>query len=78
MGGVARPFSPEAALKRALRAHLRNLGFTKDEAGDLVLPSVGKDMIRKMHRGQRREKLAAAQSFLGSVPNQHLAPAAPF
>lgn len=64
MGGVARPFSPEAALKRALRAHLRNLGFTKDESGDLVLPGVGKEMIRKMHRGQRREKLAAAQSFL--------------
>lgn len=64
MGGVAQPFSPEAALKRALRAHLRNLGFTKDEAGELVLPGAGKDMIRKMHRGQRRERLAGAQSFL--------------
>jgi hypothetical protein len=64
MGTVVRPFSPEAALKRALRAHLRNLGFTKDEEGELVLPGVGKDMIRKMHRGQRRERLAAAQTFL--------------
>jgi len=64
MGGIARPFSPDAALKRAIRSHLRTLGFTKDDAGDLVLPGVGKDMIRNMHRGQRREKLAAAQNFL--------------
>jgi hypothetical protein len=64
MGGVAQPFSQEAALKRALRAHLRNLGFTKDEHGELVLPGVSKDVIRKMHRGQRRERLATAQPFL--------------
>ena len=64
MGTVARPFSPEAALKRALRAHLRNLGFTKNEDGELVLPGVGKETIRKMHRGQRRERLIAAQDFL--------------
>lgn len=64
MGGVARPFGAEAALKRALRAHLRNLGFTKNADGDLVLPGVGKEMIRKMHRGQRRERLASAQGFL--------------
>lgn len=64
MGSIARPFSPDAALKRAVRSHLRNLGFTKDDAGDLVLPGAGEDMIRKMHRGQRREKLAAAQDFL--------------
>ena len=64
MSGIAKPFSPEASLKRSLRAHLRQLGFTKDEAGDLVLPGVGKDMIRRMHRGQRRERLSAAQPFL--------------
>lgn len=64
MGGVARPFDPEAALKRALRAHLRMLGFSKDGSGELVLPGAGKDMIRKMHRGQRRERLAASKNFL--------------
>lgn len=64
MGGIARPFSQEAALKRALRSHLRNLGFAKDESGDLVLPGVGKDVIRKMHRCQRRERLASSQRFL--------------
>lgn len=64
MAGIAKPFSPEAALKRSIRDHLRQLGFTKDEAGELVLPGVDKDMIRRMHRGQRRERLAAAQPFL--------------
>lgn len=64
MGAVAQPFSPEAALKRALRAHLRNLGFTKNDDGKLVLPGVDKETIRRMHRGQRRERLVAAQNFL--------------
>jgi len=64
MSGVAKPFSPEAALKRSLRAHLRQLGFAKNDAGELVLPGVGKDVIKRMHRGQRRERLAAAQPFL--------------
>ena len=67
MGGVAQPFGREAALKRALRAHLRSLGFSKDEAGDLVLPGVGKDVIRKMHRSQRRERLTSSQRFLQSA-----------
>lgn len=64
MGGVAKPFSQEAALKRALRVHLKQLGFAKDENGDLVLPGASKEVIRKMHRGQRRERLAAASNFL--------------
>lgn len=64
MSGIATPFSPEAALKRSLRAHLRQLGFTKDKTGELVLPGAGKDMVRRMHRSQRRERLAAAQPFL--------------
>lgn len=72
MAGIAKPFSPEAALKRSLRAHLRQLGFTKDEAGELVLPGAGKDMIRRMHRGQRRERLAAAQPFLARALDRAL------
>ncbi len=72
MSGIAKPFSPEAALKRSLRAHLRQLGFTKDEAGDLVLPGAGKDMIRRMHRSQRRERLAAAQPFLARALDRSL------
>lgn len=64
LGGVAKPFGQEAALKRALRAHLKNLGFTKNEQGDLILPYGGKEVIRKLHRGQRRGRLALAQGFL--------------
>lgn len=61
---IAQPFSAEATLKRALRSHLRTLGFTKDEYGDLVLPDGGKEVVRNLHRSQRRDKLAAAQPFL--------------
>lgn len=63
-GGVAQPFSAEASLKRALRNHLKTLGFTKDANGDLVLPEGGKEIVRNLHRSQRRERLAAAQPFL--------------
>jgi hypothetical protein len=61
---VAQPFSAEATLKRALRNHLRTLGFTKNEEGDLVLPDGGKEVVRNLHRSQRRTKLADAQPFL--------------
>ena len=61
---VAQAFSAEATLKRALRAHLRTLGFTKDVEGTLVLPPGGKEVVRNLHRSQRRAKLAAAQPFL--------------
>lgn len=61
---VVRAFSAEATLKRALRDHLRNLGFTKDDNGDLVLPGEGKEIVRSLHRGQRRERLLAAQTLL--------------
>lgn len=75
-GKVARPFSAEASLKRALRNHLRTLGFTKDGSGDLVLPQGGKEIVRNLHRSQRRERLAAAQPFLArALPRslQHFA-----
>lgn len=61
---VARPFTAEATLKRALRNHLRMLGFTKNSEGELVLPEGGKEIVKNLHRSQRRERLAAAQKFL--------------
>jgi len=61
---VAQPFTAEAKLKHALRQHLRTLGFTKDKNGDLVLPKGGKEVVRNLHRSQRRRKLVAAQTFL--------------
>ncbi|QCR00044.1 DUF4338 domain-containing protein [Brevundimonas sp. SGAir0440] len=67
---VAQPFSAEAALKRALRDHLRTLGFTKDDAGDLVLPDGGKEVVRSLHRSQWRAKWTAAQPLLArALPN---------
>ncbi|SJM31989.1 Druantia anti-phage system protein DruA [Mesorhizobium delmotii] len=57
---VAQPFSAEAKLKRALRNHLRTLGFAKDDNGDLVLPDGGKEVVRNLHRSQWREKMTAA------------------
>ncbi|RWP18495.1 MAG: DUF4338 domain-containing protein [Mesorhizobium sp.] len=57
---VAQPFSAEAMLKRALRNHLRTLGFAKDDNGDLVLPDGGKEVVRNLHRSQWREKMTAA------------------
>jgi Domain of unknown function (DUF4338) len=64
---IAKPFSPDAALKRALRQHLKTLGFTKNLVGDLTLPDGGKDIVRRLHRGQRRERLAASSQFLDRV-----------
>lgn len=62
--GVVRPFESRPALKRALRKHFRELGFTKNSRGDLVLPGSGKDIVRSLHRGQRAEKLISANAFL--------------
>lgn len=64
MGGVARPFEKEAALKRAIRRHFKTLGFTKNSEGELVLPGEGKAVVRQLHRAQRRNRLQNAQPFL--------------
>ena len=61
---VARPFDKEAALKRAIRRHFKTLGFTKNSAGELVLPGEGKTVVRQLHRAQRRNRLQDAQRFL--------------
>ena len=62
---VARPFTPEALLKRSIRAHFTRLGFTKANDGTLVLPGTGKDVVRTLHSSQRAERLATSfSSFL--------------
>lgn len=66
-GAVIRPFAPEASIKRALRTHLRDLGFSRDSQGSLVLPEGEKEVIRRLHREQRRERLATARPFLARV-----------
>jgi hypothetical protein len=61
---VARPFTPEALLKRNIRAHFTKLGFTKANDGTLVLPGTGKDVVRTLHGGQRAERLEDSSAFI--------------
>lgn len=63
-GAVARVFSPEAKLKRSIRAHFTKLGFAKANDGTLVLPGTGKDIVRQLHAGQRIERLRDSEKFL--------------
>lgn len=63
---AAEAFTPEARIKRHLRQHLADLGFTKDEAGALVLPDATKDTVRTLHRKQREDKLAENAAFIAA------------
>lgn len=63
-GVVVGAFTPEAKLKRAIRQHFTRLGFKKGKDGTLQLPGQGKDIVRKLHSGQRDEKLRANEIFL--------------
>jgi hypothetical protein len=65
--GVARPFSPEALLKRSIRAHFTRLGFKKANDGSLVLPGIGKDVVRTLHASQRAERLEHSATFVERV-----------
>lgn len=69
---VAKIFTPEAKLKRAIRRHFTRLGFSKSNDGTLVLPGEGKDVVRQLHSGQRIEKLAAGSRFLERVSTKLL------
>lgn len=68
---AAAAFTPEARIKRHLRQHLADLGFTKDERGALVLPDDSKETVRALHRMQRAEKVienaALVDRFLPSL-----------
>lgn len=64
MGRIIPALSPEATLKRRVRAHLRTLGFTKDALGHLVAPISSKESIRTLHRVQRRERLRIQREFV--------------
>ena len=69
---VAKAFSPEAKLKRAIRRHFTKLGFAKAIDGTLVLPGEGKDDVRRLHSGQRTEKLLAGSAFVERVAEKML------
>lgn len=61
---AAEAFTPEARIKRHLRQHLADLGFSKDESGALVLPDASKNTVRTLHRKQREDKLAENAAFI--------------
>jgi len=61
---IAPAFTPEAKLKRNIRAHFTRLGFTKAKDGSLELPATGKETVRKLHASQRNERLAASAELL--------------
>ena len=54
----------EAALRRAIRRHLRSLGFGRNSEGHLVPPDLSKETYRRLHEGQRRGKFAKNTAFL--------------
>ncbi|SRR6266516_1952814 len=57
-------FTPEAILKRKIRAHLRKLGFHKSPAGTLLPPSSSKESIRALHFEQRKAALREQREFV--------------
>lgn len=64
-GAVVVPLlSVEARLKRALRQHLKQLGFKPSEDGKLHPPECSKDSFRCLHRAQLRERLESERSFI--------------
>lgn len=56
--------SREASIERKLRAHLKNLGFTKSDEGVLQIAGSGKEIVRTLHRAQREERLKANRAFI--------------
>ncbi len=54
----------EASLKRRIRAHLKSLGFTRDQDGSLKTAGTGKEEIRLLHGSQRTDRLAANKTFI--------------
>jgi hypothetical protein len=61
---VAKPFTPEALLRRRIRAHFKKLGFVRAPDGTLELPGGDKEHVRQLHGGQRSERLESSSGFL--------------
>lgn len=53
-------------LSRALHAHLRNCGFTKNGHGYKMEGVVSKEIIRELHMSLREERLEADREFLST------------
>jgi len=61
---IIRAFTPDAILKRKIRAHLRKLGFRKSSDSALLPPSSSKESIRALHFEQRKAGLKAQRKFV--------------
>jgi hypothetical protein len=61
---VVRIAAREAQLRRRVRAHLKKLGFTRGESGELVPPQLDKAGYRELHAPQRAERVAEEGKFL--------------
>ena len=61
---VVRLVAREARLRRRVRDHLRELGYTRGPGGILVPPSLDKDSYRSLHLSQREERLENESEFL--------------
>jgi hypothetical protein len=70
-----RPISIDAAgatLRRRIRRHLRSLGYTKDNEGNLVAPALDKDAYRAAHEGQRLERLEQRRDLVERAPGEFI------
>lgn len=63
-GAIARAFTPEAKLKRKIRAHFTRLGFTRGPDGTLQRAETGKDSVRQLHRVQRDDRIRSADHLV--------------
>ena len=64
---IVAAFTPEAVIKRKIRAHLRKLGFHKGPGGTLVPPSTSKESVRALHYEQRSAGLKEQRAFVQRV-----------
>lgn len=57
----------EAGLRRAIRRHLKDLGFQKNSDGELVPPDLSKETYRRLHESQRQAKLQKNLNFISEA-----------
>lgn len=61
-----------ATLRRRIRRHLRLLGYTRDEKGNLVAPAADKEAYRAAHAWQRLERLERRRDLIERAPREFL------
>ena len=75
----------EARIKRQLRRHLKQLGYSKGPGGRLSPPELTKDRVRLLHMAQRNDRFAVESGFINEqwprlrehfACGTHVAPAA--